>query len=159
VSIGRRFHTTARAEIWLGKRLLGEWVKELETVREFLTSEFNAQRISFYGFRETGLAGLFLSATSEMRIDEISLNDAPVSYLFDNRQDIDFYSMAIHLPGFLKWGDISLAQALSRSDVKFINPRSMSGVSLDRNQVNAYKAEFNRMKKLCNNQNGETFFH
>jgi hypothetical protein len=158
LSIGRRFHTTARAEIWLGKRLLGEWVKELETVAEFLSSEFNAQRISLYGFRETGLAGLFLGATSEMRIDEISLNDAPVSYLFDNREDIDFYSMAIHLPGFLRWGDISLVRALGRSDVRFINPRSMSGESLDRNQVEEYKAEFNRVKKLCNNQKGETFF-
>jgi hypothetical protein len=158
LSIGRKFHTVARAEIWLGKRLLGEWVKELEAVTEFLSSEFNAQRISLYGFRETGLAGLFLGATSEMMIDEISLNDSPVSYLFDNREDIDFYSMAIHLPGFLKWGDISLVQALSRSEVKFINPRSMSGVSLDKNQVKEYKAEFNRMKKLCNNQKGETFF-
>ena len=157
LTIGRRFHTTARAEIWLGRRLLGEWVKELETVAEFLNSEFSAQNISLYGFHEAGLAGLFLNAISEIRINEITLNDAPVSYLFDKRGNIDFYTMAIHLPGFLNWGDISLARALGNSDIRFINPRTMSGESLDRNQVREYEAEFNRMKKLCN-QTGKTFF-
>jgi hypothetical protein len=157
LSIGRKFHTIARAEIWLGKRLLGEWVKELETVAEFLSSEYNAPKISFYGFRESGLAALFLDATRNMDINEITLYEAPVSYLFDNRKNIDFYSMVIHLPGFLGWGDISLVSALSNSDIRFISPRTMSGQQLSPQAISDFEAEFSRVKKLSN-QMGKTIF-
>ncbi len=88
----------SRAELWLGKTVLGEWVKELNVVTQFLKSNYKAQKVSIDGSKEAGLAGLFLCATGgEGNVDNIILRNAPVSYLFDNRESIDFFSMGIHL--------------------------------------------------------------
>ena len=118
--------TIARSELWFGRTMIGEWVKELNVVTQFLNSNYKAVKVSIDGSKEAGLAGLFLGAL-EGNVDHLTLREAPVSYLFDTREGIDFFSMAIHLPGFLKWGDVSLAAALSGKNIVFINPVSMSG--------------------------------
>ena len=156
-SRGRVLHTIARAELWLGKTLMGEWVKELDIVAGFIRSEFNVQKISLDGSKETGLAGLFLGAT-QGNIDEIILRDAPISYLFDNRNNIDFFSMAIHLPGFLNWGDISLAAALSGSKITFIRPLTMSGHPVSGKGLSEFESEFVRINDICK-QPGKTIFN
>ncbi|HUR30480.1 MAG TPA: acetylxylan esterase, partial [Saprospiraceae bacterium] len=120
------FHTISRAALWLGRTVMGEWVNELDLITGFLRSRYHAQSVSIDGSREAGLAALFLGAL-EGRIDDIILRDAPVSYLFDNCDSINFYSMAIHIPGFLKWGDVSLAAGLFNRNVRFINPLTISG--------------------------------
>ena len=52
-------------------------------------------------------AGLFYAALGG-KVASVTLRDAPVSYLFDNRESVDFFSMAIHLPGFLNVGNFSI---------------------------------------------------
>jgi hypothetical protein len=143
-----KLHTLSRAELWLGKTVLGDWVKELNVVFQFLNSNYKAQKVSIDGSKEAGLAGLFLSAL-EGNVDHLILREAPVSYLFDTREDIDFFSMAIHLPGFLQWGDVSLAAALSGKNVLFINPVSMSGNAISGEKLNAVEAEFEKLRTLC----------
>jgi hypothetical protein len=32
---------------------------------------------------------------------------------FDNRENIDFYSIAIHIPGILKWGDYHIHSSVN----------------------------------------------
>ncbi len=149
-------HTIARAEIWLGKTTLGEWVKELKLVTEFIKSHQGASKVAVDGTKETGLAGLFLSAL-EGNIEEVVLREAPVSYLFDNRKSIDFFNMAIHLPGFLKWGDISLVAAMSGKNVTFINPLTMSGEKISETKLKEFEAEFEQVRKICR-QPEKTFF-
>ncbi|MFA7173442.1 MAG: acetylxylan esterase [Kiritimatiellia bacterium] len=143
-----KLHTLARANLWLGKTVIGEWVKELDVVTQFLLVEQKARKISFDGTRESGLAGLFF-ATLGGKIDAVTLRDAPVSYIFDDRETIDFFSMGVHLPGILKWGDISLAAALSNKDLTFINPVTMSGQPVSGEVLEKYKSEFKHMKKVC----------
>lgn len=150
------FHTLARSEIWLGKTILGEWVKELKILVEFLKKDFQAKNISIDGAKEAGLAGLFLSAMGE-NIESLVLRDAPVSYLFDNRDSIDFYSMAIHLPGFLNWGDISLVTALSGKNITFINPVTMSGRKIEGLELEKYKNEFEKICRMCEQPNNVHF--
>ncbi len=108
------------------------------------------------GSREAGLAGLFLSVT-EGNVDNLTLRNVPVSYLFDTRQGIDYFSMGIHIPGFLKWGDISLATALSCKKVLFINPVTMSGNAVNGEKLNAVEAEFENIRILCH-QAGKVVF-
>lgn len=151
-----RFHTLARSELWLGKTMLGEWVKELNLIANFLSIEFQAKSISIEGTKEAGLAGLFLSAI-EGKIESITLNDAPVSYLFDDRDSINFYSMAIHLPGFLNWGDISLVTALSGKEISFLNPVTMSGRKIEGSELDKYKNEFAKIHLICNQPNKVQF--
>lgn len=140
----------SRAELWLGKTVLGEWVKELNVVTQFLRSSYNAQKVSIDGSKEAGLAALFLCATGgEKNIDNIVLRNAPVSYIFDNKESIDYFSMGIHLPEFLNWGDVSLAAALSGINITFINPVTMSGQSITGNNLKEYQTEFEKIRNIC----------
>ena len=150
-------HTQSRSELWLGKTILGEWVKELGTVSEFLRSNYRAQTISLDGTKESGLAGLFLAALGG-RVDDIVLRDAPLSYLSDTGGSIDFFSMGIHLPGFLKWGDVSLVAALSGKNIKIINPVSMSGSKISGSRLEEYQMEFANLRKLAR-QEGKTIYY
>ncbi len=152
----RKLHTLSRAELWLGKTVLGEWVKELDLVVQFLDTNLKARKVSVDGSKEAGLAGLFLGAL-EGNIDQLILRDAPVSYLFDSREGVDFFSMGIHLPGFLQWGDVSLVAALSGKNVQFINPVSMSGNAINGEKLTAVEAEFEKMRTLSR-QSGKTTF-
>lgn len=150
------YHTLARSEIWLGKTILGEWVKELNLLVEFLKKDFQAKVITIDGVKETGLAGLFLSATGG-NFDNLILREAPISYLFDSRDTIDFFSMAIYLPGFLNWGDISLVTALSGKKITFVNPVTMSGRRIEGSDLEEYKNEFEQICRICGQTNNVHF--
>ena len=150
------FHTISRAELWLGRTTLGEWVNELNLITLFLRSRYHAQKVSIDGSREAGLAALFLGVL-EGNLDKITLRDAPVSYLFDNRDSINFFSMAVHIPGFLNWGDVSLAAALSSKNILFINPVTISGQKLSHDRLNEYQAEFDKLRRICKRP-GKTVF-
>lgn len=152
-----RFHTLSRSNLWLGRTLMGEWVRELSLIEDFLISNLHADQIQADGIRETGLGALFSSALGETKFSHITLRDAPVSYLFDDREHINFFSMAVHLPGFLVWGDVSLAAGMSNSDVTFINPVTMSGRALDEDQQQAYSSEFETLRNKFQSS-GQTDF-
>jgi hypothetical protein len=144
-----RFHTIARSELWLGKTVLGQWVNALDAVNTFLKSKFKAPQITLDGRAETALAGLFYAVVKNHRV-HIVLRDTPVSYLFDRQETLNNFSMAIHLPGFLVWGDVSLAAALSKTDVLFIHPVTMSGTHLNKWQLNKYAGEYKLIARKYN---------
>ncbi|MEJ7766998.1 MAG: prolyl oligopeptidase family serine peptidase [Chitinophagaceae bacterium] len=150
-------HTLSRSELWLGKTIMGEWVKELGLVTDLLISKYKAAKVGIHGSKEAGLAALFLSATAG-KADYLILSEAPLSYLFDKRDAVDFFSMAIHLPAFLNWGDVSLAAALSGRPVTIINPVTMSGRKLTGSQLKDYQTEFQQLRRLTK-QAGETVFN
>ena len=140
-----RLRTIARSELWFGRTMIGEWVKELKILTQFLNSKYKAVKVSIDGSKESGLAGLFLSAL-EGNVDHLTLREAPVSYLFDTREGIDFFSAAIHLPGFLKWGDVSLAASLSGKNIVFIDPVTISGQKIAGNRLKEYQREFEKLR-------------
>ncbi|HMI05218.1 MAG TPA: acetylxylan esterase [Pedobacter sp.] len=150
-------HTLSRSELWLGKTILGEWVKELGLVSDFLRSKYKAAKIGIDGSREAGLAGMFLSAT-EGKIDYLVMREAPLSYAFDNRANVDFFSMGIHLPDFLNWGDVSLAAALSGKQIEIINPVTMSGRRITGDSLSEYQKEFEKIRSISK-QPGKTVFN
>ncbi len=152
-----QFHTLSRAQLWLGKTMLGEWVRELELVSQFIVDTYDPSELSFEGNREAGLAALFLSVLQEGKIKQLTLKNTPVSFLFDNRENIDYFSMAVHLPGFLNWGDVSLAAGLSEQDVTFIDPVTMSGIPVSNGELKAVQAEFENAKKILK-QPGKIYF-
>ncbi len=141
-----RLHTLSRAELWLGRSVMGEWARELDLVTRYFTSEFKASKVNIDGTREAGLAALFLAAT-DGKINSVTLREAPVSYVFDSRENVDFFTMGIHLPGFLVWGDVSLAAALTGRNVTFIDPLTMSGGRLSEEDLRAYSDEYARVRQ------------
>lgn len=149
-------HTQSRSELWLGKTIMGEWVKEINLVTDFLKSNYKAQKVSIDGSKEAGLAAMFLSA-AEGKVDHLILREAPLSYLFDNRESVDFFSMGVHLPGFLQWGDVSLAAALSGKDITIINPVTMSGQKITGNRLKEYETEFETLRKISRQPGATTF--
>ncbi|MCK9639317.1 MAG: acetylxylan esterase [Prolixibacteraceae bacterium] len=151
-----KLHTLSRAELWLGKTVLGEWVKELNVVVQFLDTNYKTKKVSIDGSQEAGLAGLFLSSL-EGNVDHLVLRQAPVSYLFDSRVGIDFFGMGIHLPGFLQWGDVSLAAALSGKNIQFVDPVTMSGNQVGATKLSAVEAEFEKVRALCHQSGSATF--
>jgi hypothetical protein len=150
-------HTMSRSLLWFGETVIGEWVKELDLVVDLLHTKFDVEKIQIDGSKEAGLAGLFLSALKE-HIDNIVLRNAPVSYLFDTAESIDFFGMGVHLPGFLKWGDISLVAAISGKSITFINPVTMSGQKLNESSLKEYQSEFEQLRSICK-QPGKTLFN
>lgn len=150
-------HTQSRAELWLGKTMLGEWVKELNLVADLFKTKYKAEQLGIDASREAGLAALFSSATGG-RSDYLTLREVPLTYLFDNRDSVDFFSMAIHLPGFLNWGDVSLAAALTGKKVTVIEPVTMSGSKIYGDGLKKFKSEFESVRKTSK-QPGKTVFN
>ena len=132
----------------MAKPFSGEWVRELDLVTEYLNVNCHAAKVRFDGTGESGLAGLFYAAEGG-KFESVTLRKSPVSYLFDNRDSVNYFSMGIHLPGILNWGDISLAAALSGKNITFISPVTMSGAPLGPDRLKEYQAEFDKIGKLC----------
>jgi hypothetical protein len=124
-------------------------VEELSILVEFLNSKYQTSKIELDGDKETGLAGLFMSSI-EGNIENIVLREAPVSYLFNTRKGVDFFSAAVHIPGILKWGDISLAVALTGTNVLFMDPATMSGNKVEGERLKTTKEEFDKISGICN---------
>ncbi|GAB3245873.1 hypothetical protein GCM10027347_00330 [Larkinella harenae] len=140
------FHTLARSTLWLGKTVMGHWIRDLRTVTAYLQQEHGAKTVEIDGSRETGLAALFFSTTTPT-VQTVTLRDSPVSYRFDNRDSVDHFSMAVHVPGILNWGDVSLAAALGAPNVRFINPVTIAGRPLSESQLTEFKQEFVQLRQ------------
>lgn len=125
------YHNLSRNCLWLGKTLLGEWVRDYQLAIDVLRRECAATQITLGGHKEAGLSALCCAVLSPEK-QSVVLEDAPRSMAFhhqkprsDPRQS--FYSMALHLPGILKWGDVSLAESLA-GEVRWISPRHSDGM-------------------------------
>lgn len=138
------FHTLARSMIWLGKTIQGQWVQELQLLTTFLRKELQAPAINIRASKEPAVAALCFAAL-DTNVAALTLTHCPVSYCFDQRDGIDYFNMAIHIPGILPWGDISLLAALSNAHIVLKDPVTMSGHPLDNNTLQAYQQEFNEI--------------
>ena len=122
------YHQSARRYLWLGKNLTGIWSSELNAVSAFLAEKFPEKKITLHGYKETALAGLYTSVFSKL-VSEVILEDAPITYHFE--QQSPFFTMALAVPGILKWGDVPLAAALSSAEQKWISPRKLDGTEVE----------------------------
>ncbi len=143
------YHTLARSLLWLGRTMMGEWAKEIKLVSEFAQAKLKAKQITVGGVKDAGVAAL-LAAVLSRNIAKVKLFHAPISYLFANKTfPPDFFSMAIHLPGFLNWGDISLVAGLTEAQISFCSPVKMDGSELSATELKNIKNEFLKIGKRC----------
>jgi len=146
----------SRSLLWFGKTLIGEWVNELDLVSDFLQSQYHAVKVGVDANKEAGIAALILVALEKKPID-LNLRETPVSYLFDNRENIDFFSVAVNIPGFLRWGDISLAAAMSRGTICFIDPVTMSGRKIAGAELEKWRLEFKNIRTVSKGEGNALF--
>jgi hypothetical protein len=125
------YHDLSRSCLWLGKTLMGEWTRDFSLIDSVLRDAFHSARITLGGHKEAGLAALFAAVLSDQQTP-VFLEDSPRTFLFHEQSArseprTSFYSMALHVPGILEWGDIPLAVSLAGGAVRFINPRRSDG--------------------------------
>ena len=120
------YQSFSRHLLWLGHTLMGEWVKDYLCIKEWLIKEFTTDTISFFGYRDTGLAALAAGALSKDK-HAVLTDEAPESLLFKNNQIPSFYSLAICLPGILKVADIEDIRKLISGKVNSHNSLPYSG--------------------------------
>lgn len=151
-----KFHTVSRSDLLLGKTVFGEWVNELDALSQFLKTNFGVVTVDLHGTKETGLAAIFFAALNGAT-NSIVVKDVPVSYVFDDQGNVNFYNMSVHLPGFLKWGDVSLAAALTGRNIRFENALTMSGSQLNNLQLKAYDGEYKKARAACGTKGAADF--
>lgn len=145
------FHTLARSALWLGETVMGKWVGELEAVVNVVAETYNADRITLVGVKETAIATLLFAALDTRSFD-VELQQLPVSYQFDNQEQINAFNMAAHIPGFLQWGDISRVAALTQSRITCEQPVTMSGRTPSKEEQKRIEKEFLLLRKQTGQQ-------
>ena len=149
------YHQTFRQLLWIGRSLPGEWVFDILAAVRMLRRDFRADSVSVRAEKEAGACALFAAALCREDFTA-EIVDAPASYLFrsdsirsyvlDPFQDRSFkgclYTPMLSLPGFLRWGDVSLAAALCPAGaVKFVSPRAYDGTPYTAAEEADFRAE------------------
>lgn len=141
------FHTLARAKLWLGESMQGHWTGELHLINRWLTEHLNVNSIAIHAYKDIGPAALYYS-TLYGDVNQILLENAPMSYLFNSGITDNYYSMAIHVPGILPWGDLSMAAALTGADISMLAPRTISGKVCGTGELEDFQREYDTIKSL-----------
>jgi hypothetical protein len=104
-------HDTARACLWLGYSLLGEWAEVIASICTQLNQLYPGAKIEVIAEREAALAALLSSAIRPGPFRHITEHGLPKSLTSWLRQNAG--SIASIIPGFLEWGDITLLRKLA----------------------------------------------
>lgn len=125
-------HCSARAVLWLGRTTIGDWTKDILGVASCIKDVLSAKNVEIISCGETGLAALSASVLSE-KIKSVYAAGVPGSYVNDS--DKVRLSMAVHIPGILKWGDVSMMAALSNAGVEITEPVDWGGAVYSKEQA------------------------
>ncbi|MBC6491479.1 alpha/beta hydrolase family protein [Flavihumibacter stibioxidans] len=136
------FHTLSRTLIWLGKTVVGEWIKEFKVILDLIRKSKPDATLRVSANREAGVAAILLSALYP-GIDELILCDSLVSYVYEEKPEVEYFNMSITLPGIIPWGDLVHAMALSHSKISITNPRNLHGKILTEDKKAALLEKYN----------------
>ena len=150
---------TSRQLLWLGRTLAGEWICDLRNLVRCLRQKFRAETLHITGLREMGVCAIFAAALQKEESFTVTALDTPASFLFRRdsiptfqrnpfalRLDGCLYSCMLALPGFLQWGDVSLAAALAGGRVKFDSPRAYDGTPYTEQEIKALRKEISLLE-------------
>lgn len=151
----------SRQLLWIGRTVLGEWAFDIQAVVKMLERRGKGAEVTVCGWKEAGAAAVFAAALKPNTF-AVETIDTPASYLFcrDSVESFDsaglekwargcHYSAALAVPGFLQWGDMSLAAALA-GKVSFRNPRAYDGTPYTAEQEKTFVAETEEMRRKLN---------
>ena len=105
------FHISARALLWLGKTLYGEWCREYIMLAKWTAQFLGAQNIELFGYKEMGIVAILTGVLSKNIA--ISCEKTPKSFAVTDKDNANKLSIGFCLPNILKWGDLELATNLN----------------------------------------------
>ena len=101
-----------------------------------------------------GVCAILAAALQKEESFTVTALNTPASFLFRRdsiptfqrnpfalRLDGCLYSCMLSLPGFLQWGDVSLAAALAGKRVQFDSPRAYDGTPYTEQEIKALRKE------------------
>ncbi len=145
-----------RSVLWLGRTLMGEWCRDFALISSYLRMSCPDSRISVAGFREAGLAALLFSAMDGKSVPVV-MEKSPASLLFHRNAPPEYSAMVDYIPGFLCWGDVSLAAGLTGADVRFIDPVFSDWEPLDKEGMEKLRNEFDSVRRNCGSSGTVSF--
>jgi hypothetical protein len=147
----------SRSLLWLGRTFMGEWCRDFALAASYIRTTFPESQITVGGLKAAGIAALLFSAIHGKTVSVV-LEKSPVSLLFHRKVPSECSAMVAYIPGFLGWGDISLAAGLTGSDVRFIDPVLSDGEPLDTEGIKNLKNEFDNVRRICGSYGSICFY-
>ena len=153
-----RHHQLFRQLLWIGRSLPGEWLFDILAMVRAIRRHLHCDDITVRGELETGTCAILAAALSSQRFNVEAVN-APASMLFCRESIATFaptvpedFAMtpALSLPGFLSWGDVSLASAMAIKtghDVHFTQPCAYDSTPYSAAQQHALSQEIADLRK------------
>ena len=138
-------HDTARAYLWMGRTFMGERARGVELMAALLRKT-NKGPLSLAGTGEGALAALFCAAVNG-GFARLDLTRMPGTYL--HRTGRSPFSLGVHVPGFLAWGDMALAAALTQADVTIAHALHMDGAPFSRQAMKQLQSDVAHFQKVC----------
>jgi hypothetical protein len=114
------YHTIARALLWLGRPLYGEWCREYALLASWCRESCGADNIELFGLKECGIVAVFAGVFSADKV-AVTAEKSPRSFMFTTNERAAELSMGFCLPDILKWGDLELAASLNAGKVSFLD--------------------------------------
>ena len=117
------YHDIARSSFWVGKPMLGQWVRDYTAVITWLKDNFCVESLTAYGYKDAGIAA-FLSAvlygSTDHVISEGSLKSLNWS---DGNPGINDFTLGLCVTNILKYGDLEdLAETAPNLKTEWIHP-------------------------------------
>ena len=128
----------ARTAMWLGRTMIGDWVKDILAVRAALMTRRGAKRVELLAFEEPALAALAAAAIGK-HFAGVSVVNLLSSYVVSDIAPVQRYS--IFVPGILQWGDVTLLAGLAHCSVRVCSLVHPSGRALSRKERSAWLGE------------------
>ncbi len=138
-------HDTARAYLWMGRTFMGERARGVELMATLLRKT-NKGPLSLAGTGEGALAALFCAAVNG-GFARLDLTRMPGTYL--HRTGRSPFSLGVHVPGFLAWGDVALAAALTQADVTIAHALHLDGEPFSRQAMKQLQSDVAHFRKVC----------
>jgi hypothetical protein len=136
-------HDPARAVLWLGRTMIGEWAEDLAAVRSALGADHPGARIEALAFDEAALAALAAAALGA-RFDRVTAKGLPHSFVPEGVKPVQ--AMSVFIPGILKWGDVSLLAAMASCPVEAVEAVHASGAKLSAKDLAQWRREVAALK-------------
>lgn len=127
-------HEYSRWSMLLGKRLLGEWVSELQAVIAFLQSKCNFEEVRICARRETCLIALYYANIYSVK--SLVLDELISSFI---NEDKPSFSFSIHTLGQLQYGDVDFLCAASKAEISLSKPLHFNGKEMNSDEVEAFQ--------------------
>ncbi len=134
----------ARANLWVGRTILGNWTSDLLAVGGALRRRFPGCRVHLRATGEPGLAVLAAAALSRI-FASAAVEALPAT--FEAGSTAPAHSHAIYLPKMLLWGDVTRIAALTECPLTVVSLAGSSGKPLEVRPASAWRRKVQSLRK------------